>query len=197
MGSTSRATAKAQRKLITELGASVTGQLRVPAEPKTVFKALCTAMSERRQRPVVLSIRRFPEEIANDTTGLWLDFPEQDVVVIEETLTPDHQLVVLGHELWHMHAGHCGHDLGGTAVAARAALAAEVDWPEVWPELARHVAARSHSHQADEIAAEGFGLLLGSRMRTWLATPGAAGARHLDEVAQRIDASLGYPGLQG
>ncbi|MFG2632589.1 toxin-antitoxin system, toxin component [Streptomyces sp. NPDC048362] len=185
--------AREQRRLMSELGTAVAHQVGVPALPRAVFEALCAAMSERRRRPVALNILRFPEEIATTTTGLWLDLPEQDVVVVEESLTPDHQLVVLGHELWHMHAGHRGHDLGGASIAARAALAAEVDWPE----MVRRVAARSHSHQAEEIAAETFGLLLGSQARTWLVDPDNAGVRQLDEVARRINASLGYPGPQG
>ncbi|MCT9105247.1 toxin-antitoxin system, toxin component [Streptomyces mirabilis] len=145
-------------------------------------------MSDRRDgRPVTLSIRPFPETIANSTTGLWLDLEDQDLIVVEENLEPDHQLVVLGHELWHMYEGRGGHNhLGGAAVAARAALIDQVNWPE----LARHVAARAHSHQADEVAAEGFGLLLGSRMKSWLALPGTT--RQLDEVARRINATLGY-----
>ncbi|GGR54459.1 toxin-antitoxin system, toxin component [Streptomyces griseomycini] len=173
-----------------DLGAAVTATVNVPAEPRIVFQALCQAMSDRRGgRPVTLSIRPFPEAMANSTTGLWLDLEDQDVIVVEENLTPDHQLVVLGHELWHMHAGHCGHDLGGAAVAARAALSESVDWPE----LARRVAARSHSHQEDEVAAEGFGLLMGSRMNAWLATPGTT---QLDDVARRIGNALGYRGSQ-
>ncbi|MGX1267984.1 toxin-antitoxin system, toxin component [Streptomyces phaeoluteigriseus] len=181
--------AKEQRKLMADLGAAVVATVDLPAEPRAVFNALCDAMSARRDgRPVILSIRPFP---ANSTTGLWLDMVDQDVIVVEENLTPDHQLVVLGHELWHMHAGHCGHDLGGASVAARAALTDHVDWPE----LARHVAARSHSREEDEVAAEGFGLLMGSRMSGWLAVPGVT--RQLDDVARRIGASLGYTGPQG
>ncbi|MDV6291226.1 hypothetical protein R2F25_38080 [Streptomyces sp. UP1A-1] len=88
-----------------------------------------------------------------------------------------------------MHAGHCTHDIGGgAAAAARAALDDHVDWTA----LAR-IAARSHSSQEDEVAAEGFGLLLGSRMNAWLAAPGAA---PLDDVARRIGDALGYRGSQ-
>ncbi|GAA5070386.1 toxin-antitoxin system, toxin component [Streptomyces similanensis] len=185
-----RAIAKAQRKLMAELVKGVTKTVHVPAEPTVVFGAICQAMSRRRNdRPINLTIREFPEEMGT-ITGLWLDLKDQDVIVIEKRLAPDHQAVVLGHELWHMEAGHCGHDFGAATVAARAALSDHVDWPE----LARHVAARSHSHQADEVAAEGFGLLLGSRMTSLLATPGAP---QLDDVARRISAALGYSGQQG
>ncbi|SEE37504.1 hypothetical protein SAMN05216532_7979 [Streptomyces sp. 2231.1] len=184
--------AKEQKQLMSELISAVAGRVEVPAEPTVLFEALCSAMGERRGRPTTLSIREFPKDIAHGTTGLWLDLEGQDLVVIEENLTPDHQLVVLGHELWHMHAGHSGHGIGGGAMAARVALTAEIDWPEI----VRRVAARSHSVQEDEIAAEKFGLLMGSQMRTWLLDPGAAGVQ-LDEVARRINAALGYPGVRG
>ncbi|MFC9931863.1 ImmA/IrrE family metallo-endopeptidase [Streptomyces sp. NPDC127190] len=187
---TARKTAKDQRKLMADLGAGVAAKVDVPAEPHAVFAALCEVMSERRGgRPVTLITRAFPENMA-DTTGLWLDVQDADVIVIEENLSPDHQLVVLGHELWHMHAGHCGHDLGNAAVTTRAALSDQIEWAQ----LARHIATRSHSNQEDELEAEGFGLLLSSRMAGWLAVPGA---RRLDDVARRIGVSLGYPGAQG
>lgn len=190
----SRAVTKEQRKLMAALSAAVVKQVDVPAEPQSVFDALCRAMSERRGRQVVLVIREFPETMANSTTGLWLDLENRglDLVVVEKRLTPDHQLVVLGHELWHMEAGHCGHSVGDAEVVARAVLSDSdhIDWPA----LARHVAARSHSREEDEVAAEGFGLLLGSRMSSWLATPGT---RRLDDVARRIGAALGYNGPQG
>lgn len=185
-----RSILKDQRKLMADLRSVVTSTVNVPTTPALLFNALCQAMSARRDgRPVTLSIRPFPETLGNSTTGLWLDLEEQDVIVLEENLTPDHQLVVLGHELWHMHAGHCGHDLGGVAVAARAVLSDSVDWPEV----VRRIAARSHSHQEDEVAAEGFGLLMSSRMNGWLANPDTA---PLDDVARRIGNSLGYRGSQ-
>ncbi|MFF8932359.1 toxin-antitoxin system, toxin component [Streptomyces longwoodensis] len=174
---------------MTELSATASRMIDIPADPPLVFQTLCRAMSERRGgRPIVLVERAFPEEIGG-TTGLWLDMDGQDVIVLEEGLEDDHKLVVLGHELWHMQAGH-RHDLGGAAVAARAALTGHGDWPEI----ARAVAARSHSHQEDEVDAERFGLLMGSSMRGWLATPGTP---RLDAVARRIGASLGYSGPQG
>ncbi|QKZ24944.1 toxin-antitoxin system, toxin component [Streptomyces chartreusis] len=172
-----------------ELSKAVSQRIDLPADPPVVFQALCLAMSARREgRPIVLVERAFPKE-AGDTTGLWMETDDQDIIVLEENLEPDHQLVVLGHELWHMQAGH-RHDLGGTAVAARAALADHQDWPE----LARTIAARSHSHQEDEVDAERFGILISSRIGPWLAVPGT---RRLDDVAQRIGESLGYSGPQG
>ena len=178
-----------QRKLMADLSAAVSQRIDLPADPPLVFRALCLAMSEQRRngRPIVLVERAFPEE-AGGTTGLWMETEDQDCIVLEESLEADHKLVVLGHELWHMQAGH-RHDLGGTAVAARAALA-----NHHWPEIARTIAAHFHSHQEDEVQAERFGILMGSSMAGWLAVPGT---RRLDDVARRIGESLGYSGPQG
>lgn len=73
-------------------------------------------MSEHRGRRVDFRMASFPPGTAS---GLWLDMADRDLVVIEERTAPDHQLVILGHELWHMKAGHCSHHVDGAAVAAR------------------------------------------------------------------------------
>ncbi|MFJ3365790.1 toxin-antitoxin system, toxin component [Streptomyces anthocyanicus] len=187
--SLARGVERNQRKLMADLSTAVSQTIDLPADPPLVFRALCLAMSERRNgRPIILVERTFPEE-AGGTTGMWMETEHEDFIVLEENLEADHKLVVLGHELWHMQAGH-RHDLGGTAVAARAALANHQDWPEI----ARAIAARSHSHQEDEVQAERFGILMGSSMTAWLAVPGT---RRLDDVARRIGESLGYSGPQG
>ncbi|MFJ9589021.1 toxin-antitoxin system, toxin component [Streptomyces acidicola] len=175
------------RRLCGELVGELT--LPAPAEPAGLYSALCDAMGRRRGRPVQYRTAAFPPGTAS---GLWLDMAEQDLVVIEERTAPDHQLVILGHELWHMHAGHCGHDVEGAAVAARllsdgADLRATV----------QKVAARTRFDVKDEQDAESFGLLLASKCRTWLAGSARRGPVQRDRLAGRIEASLGYRGPQG
>ncbi|MBA2810338.1 toxin-antitoxin system, toxin component [Streptomyces sp. KM273126] len=175
------------RRLCGELVGELT--LPAPAEPAGLYSALCDAMGRRRGRPVQYRTAAFPPGTAS---GLWLDMAEQDLVVIEERTAPDHQLVILGHELWHMHAGHCGHHLEGAAVAARllsdgADLRATV----------QKVAARTRFDVKDEQDAESFGLLLASKCRTWLAGSALRGPVQRDRLAGRIEASLGYRGPQG
>ena len=102
------------RRLCGELVAELT--LPAPARPDDLYGALCDAMSRRRGRPVQFRTAAFPPGTAS---GLWLDMADQDLVVIEQRTAPDHQLVILGHELWHMKAGHCGHHVAGATVAAR------------------------------------------------------------------------------
>ncbi|MFE6282002.1 toxin-antitoxin system, toxin component [Streptomyces sp. NPDC057877] len=175
------------RRLCRELVAEL--DLPAPAPPADLYAALCDAMSRRRGRPVRFRTAAFPPGTAS---GLWLDLAEQDLVVVEERTAPDHQLVILGHELWHMKAGHCGHHVDGAAVAARllhddADLRATV----------LKVAARTRFDLADERDAESFGLLLASKCRTWLPGATARGPVRRNHLAGRIETSLGYLGPQG
>ncbi|MFJ6983322.1 MULTISPECIES: toxin-antitoxin system, toxin component [unclassified Streptomyces] len=170
-------------ELVAELG------LPAPAAaPADLYTALCDAMSRRRGRPVMFRTAVFPPGTAS---GLWLDMAEQDLVVIEERTAPDHQLVILGHELWHMKAGHCSHHVEGAAVAARL-LHDEADLRAT----VLRVAARSRFDQADERDAESFGLLLASKCRAWLPGSSPRGRGQRDHLAGRIEASLGYLGPQ-
>ncbi len=178
------------RRLCGELVAELS--LGAPARPHDLYTALCDAMSRRRGRPVQFRTAVFPTCTAS---GLWLDLADQDLVVIEERTAPDHQLVILGHELWHMKAGHCGPHVAGVAVASRL-LGETVDEAALRATVLT-VAARSRFELAEEREAESFGLLLASKCRTWLAgSPLREPARH-DHLAGRIEASLGYPGPRG
>jgi hypothetical protein len=175
------------RRLCGELVSELS--LPAPSEPADLCTALCSAMSRRRGRPVRFRTAVFPPGTAS---GLWLDMAEQDVVVVEERTAPDHQLVILGHELWHMKAGHRSHHVEGAAVAARllgdgADLRATV----------LKVAARTRFDLADEQEAESFGLLLASKCRTWLPGSSTRGPAQRSGLAGRIEASLGARGPRG
>ncbi|GHE69446.1 MULTISPECIES: toxin-antitoxin system, toxin component [Streptomyces] len=175
------------RRLCGELVAELT--LPAPADPAALYAALCSGMSRRRGRPVQFRTAVFPPGTAS---GLWLDMAEQDLVVVEERTAPDHQLVILGHELWHMSAGHHGHHVEGAAVAARL-LSDTADLQAT----VHSVAARTRFDLAHEKDAESFGLLLASKCRTWLAGSPMRGPVRRDDLAGRIEASLGYRGPQG
>ncbi|MHC3471450.1 toxin-antitoxin system, toxin component [Streptomyces sp. 7R007] len=178
------------RRLCGELVGELT--LAAPARPVELYGALCDGMSRRRGRPVHFRTAAFPTGTAS---GLWLDMTDQDLVVIEERTAPDHQLVILGHELWHMQAGHRGHHVEGAEVAARL-LGAESDeaGEAALRAAVRTVAARSRFDLADEKEAETFGLLLASKCRTWLTGSSPRGPVQRDHLAGRIGASLGYLG---
>ncbi|CAL9376593.1 toxin-antitoxin system, toxin component [Streptomyces sp. Tu 3180] len=178
------------RRLCGELVAELT--LPVPARPADLYAALCDAMSRRRGRPVQFRTAAFPPGTAS---GLWLDMADRDLVVVEERTAPDHQLVILGHELWHMKAGHCGRHVRGAEVATR--LLGEDTDEEALRATVLRVAARTRFDLADEKEAEAFGLLLASKCRTWLAGSSLRGPVQRDHLAGRIEASLGYLGPQG
>jgi hypothetical protein len=178
------------RRLCAELVGGLT--LPAPAPPHELYRALCEAMSRRRGRPVVFRTAVFPPGTAS---GLWLDMADRDLVVVEERTAPDHQLVILGHELWHMQADHCGRPVEGAGVATRL-LTDDTDRAALQATVHR-VAARTRFDQAEERDAETFGLLLASKCRTWLAGSALRGPGRRDGVAGRIELSLGYPGPQG
>ncbi|WP_251829143.1 toxin-antitoxin system, toxin component [Streptomyces sp. ATCC 21386] len=204
------------RKLTAGLSKAVRSRLDAPVDVRELGAALCAEMSARRGgRPVNLRFERFPDGIG--VTGLWMEFPDFDLVIVEERAETVQQLVILGHELWHMHAGHCHHHLPGTDAAALASAEPggtgrpggpgghASALPPLSPELSAAlgqggtpIAARNGSHESDEQEAEDFGHRLATAFRSWVDTgpsgsAGAAGPAGADDpVGRAIQASLGY-----
>ncbi|MFB6635165.1 toxin-antitoxin system, toxin component [Streptomyces sp. NPDC056362] len=118
-------------------------------------------------------------------SGLWIDMGDFDVIAVEAQTSPVHQLVILGHELWHRKEGSCGHHgvAGGVAAAARAL-------GEKWSlsEAVISVAARTDGGIEEERRAELFGRMFATKFRPYLA--GAPGRLAADGVAGRIWATL-------
>jgi len=168
----------AMRDLTGALDAALREQDNGPSGIRELCRALCEEMSVRRGRPVELRFERFPDEI--EVTGLWVEFHDFDLVIVEERAEAVQQLVILGHELWHLHAGHCHHH----SVGASAALVLADE--QSWQGGALTVAARNGSREADEADAEEFGHLLATVFRPWVegraASTGSSG----------VQASLGY-----
>lgn len=189
------------RALAVELSRVLRKRIDTPVDVQELADALCKEMSRRREgRPVQLRFERFPDEI--EVTGLWMEFHDFDLVIIEERAETVQQLVILGHELWHMKEGHRDHHVDGARKeghrnhhvdGAAAAARALSDGPD-WQEIALTVAARNGSHEADEAEAEDFGLHLASIFRSWVTGPRAQGP--VDPVGRAIQASLGYRGPQ-
>ncbi|MDX3641803.1 toxin-antitoxin system, toxin component [Streptomyces sp. MB09-02B] len=200
----SRSTAE-MRKLTAGLSKAVRGRLDAPVGVQELGAALCAEMSARRGgRPVELRFERFPDGIG--VTGLWMEFPDFDLVIVEERAETVQQLVILGHELWHMHAGHCHHHLpgadgaalapaepGGSGTPGRSGSTGRSGSPgehvsalsPLSPELSAAlgqggtpIAARNGSHEGDEQEAEDFGHRLATAFRSWVDTGqgGSAGA---------------------
>ncbi|MFC9290418.1 toxin-antitoxin system, toxin component family protein, partial [Streptomyces sp. NPDC057052] len=91
-------TGPAMRHLAGELAAALRARPRTPAGVREIARALCEEMSALRGgRPVELRFERFPDEI--EVTGLWVEFEDFDLVIVEERAEEVQQLVILGHEL--------------------------------------------------------------------------------------------------
>ncbi|MBR8641496.1 toxin-antitoxin system, toxin component family protein [Streptomyces tuirus] len=175
----------AARGLASELAAAVRARERFWDDVPSLCRALCEEMSSRRGgRPVELRFERFPDEI--EVTGLWVEFQDFDLVIVEERAEAVQQLVILGHELWHLHAGHGHHHTVGTAAAH-----AFADRPG-WRDVALSVAARDGSRERDEAEADDFGHRLAAVCRPLL--PGGRGP---DVPLDPVQRSLGYRGPRG
>ncbi|WP_314221611.1 toxin-antitoxin system, toxin component family protein [Streptomyces zaehneri] len=178
-------TGPAMRELTGDLCAAVRARPGRPAGVRDVCRALCEEMSARRGgRPVEVRFERFPDEI--EVTGLCVEFQDFDLVIVEERAEDVQQLVILGHELWHLHAGHRHHHGPGTAAAARA-FAGRPGWRDA----ALSVAARDGSRQRDEAEADDFGHRLASALRPLVCGEGVSGP--LDPLQR----AFGYRGRGG
>ncbi|MGW2786476.1 toxin-antitoxin system, toxin component [Streptomyces populi] len=172
------------RRLVDELVAGVA--LPVPTEPDALFDALIRLVSAKTGRELVVLRKEFPHRTAS---GLWLDLPDRDIIVIDERATPLHQLAIFFHEVWHLLDGACGNHAVGRSVATRI-LSTRPDLPEL-DETVRRVAARSEFKQDEERTAETFGLLAATRFRVWLESEPGAIPTGRGDIAGRISASLG------
>ncbi|MGW1164027.1 toxin-antitoxin system, toxin component family protein [Streptomyces sp. NPDC001153] len=156
----------AMRALAGDLAAALHARPGTPEDVRELCQVLCEEMSALRGgRPVQVRFERFPDEI--EVTGLWLEFADFDLVIVEERAEAVQQLVILGHELWHLHAGHRHSHLAGDAAAR--ALA---DAPG-WRGMPLTVAARNGSREADEAEADDFGHRLAALCRPHLTGSGA------------------------
>lgn len=99
------------------LGSRLLAALDVPDSDDTLLPAVGEAVTRVRGRPVRLHAVAFPPELAS---GLWIDRAGQDVIAYERNTDLDHQLVIIGHEVWHMFEGHCGSLTAHGPAASRA-----------------------------------------------------------------------------
>ncbi|MGW4275707.1 toxin [Streptomyces seoulensis] len=160
----------------------------VPADPEAVFDALVESVSAWRGRRVVVRREVFPPHTAS---GLWLEAETQDVVVVDQRAALWHQIVIFCHEVWHMNRR-----AEETTAAGAGPISTAV--PAGAP---RPVAARTDFSLADEQEADRFGMLMGGRLRTWLAEAPATAAPPAEPAADeglagRIGAALNYRGTR-
>ncbi|MEU8432869.1 toxin-antitoxin system, toxin component [Streptomyces sp. NPDC029216] len=194
-----------QREIRRSVSAMVDGlsHLRSPVPAEVICRALCEAMGRRRGRKIEFRATSFPPGTAS---GLALDLGNQDLVIVEQRTVAEHQVVITGHELRHLELGHCHRHVAEGSVAARL-LHHDADLRQVVasalavagrqsPVLLEQDGSAARRHQAEERAAERYGLELAHAIRHLL-TP--AGARTLDRDTRsgRIEAALGNHGIRG
>ncbi|WP_445528064.1 toxin [Streptomyces cyslabdanicus] len=192
---------RAMKTLLTALGKEAATALRRPAEPRAVMHEFCRAMSARTGRPVQLVFRSFPTDLPVPVSGMRIGFVDRSVIVVEQSMRPEAQLVILGHELWHEENGDCGHHVAGLNAAARAttstapeAVRRAVEQILATEEVPRDalltVADRSDSVDSHEVDAETFGLLFGREVRTWMTGRYAQDPVSATTVEGRLNLSL-------
>ncbi|CAL9534428.1 hypothetical protein SUDANB6_04123 [Streptomyces sp. enrichment culture] len=189
-------TGSAMRALAGDLAAAVHARPRPPAGVRALCRAVCEEMTSRRGgRPVKLRFERFPDEI--DVTGLWVEFHDFDLVIVEERAEALQQLVILGHELWHLHAGHGHHHVAGPDTARAPGRAPGWKGGALPAGLAggTPVAARDGSREADEAEADAFGHRLAAAFRPLVT--GRPDGPYGGGPAGPVQRSLGYRGGGG
>ncbi|MEV7503244.1 toxin-antitoxin system, toxin component [Streptomyces sp. NPDC093018] len=194
----------ASTKAMRRLSARLIGSLPTPAADEDVIPLLGQALTAVRGRTVRLRAAAFPPVTAS---GLWVDRSGHDLIVYEENTDPEHQLVIIGHEAWHMFHGHRGRGdaqrhatrasgtEGAVGLATFVAVVSAVDEPDApltdRTDAALHYAARSDSRGVDEeTEAEHFGLRLATDLQAALRLKDSLGDPH--HVSGRIGASMAH-----
>jgi hypothetical protein len=155
--------------------------LSVPAAPEQLIDSLCAAMGQRLGKPVRHRLVQFP---AGTVTGLWMATGDVHYVLCEERTSPWHQMLITGHEYWHMHCNHATPiDEGDAARLLFSALEPHT--------VARILAARDYCAGPHEQEAELFATLLLDQVSRWLPTPTWTVPAHAAGIVDRLETSLG------
>ncbi|MBG6066253.1 ImmA/IrrE family metallo-endopeptidase [Micromonospora ureilytica] len=128
-------------------------ELEVP-EPFDIQK-LCDVLGERRGRPIHLVPLRLP---AQTVCGMCVPTGDFDAIFFEQDTSPLHQLLIIGHELGHLLAGH-------QATEVLDADASRLLLPDLDPQLVQRSLGRSNYAADEEREAEMIGSLLLRRVR--------------------------------
>ncbi|MGW2561589.1 toxin-antitoxin system, toxin component [Streptomyces sp. NPDC001514] len=161
----------------------------VAQEPHELMQAVCAYLTESSGREVRLMLEPFPP---GTVSGLWLDLGDHEVVAVEKNTLPVHQMVILGHELWHRKEARLGRPGGardGSATAGGAAAARMLGDRWRISDAVAYVAARTDYDLEEERRAERFGRLLAAKFLPFLL--GTRSSTPPDALGGRIWASLG------
>ncbi|MFI7593539.1 hypothetical protein [Micromonospora sp. NPDC049359] len=132
----------------------IVAELEMP-DPFDV-RRLCDVLGERRGRPIHLVPIALP---AQTVCGMCVPTNDFDAIFYEQDTSPLHQLLIIGHELGHLLAGH-------QATEVLDADASRLLLPDLDPQLVRRSLGRSNYAAAEEREAEMIGSLLLRRVRS-------------------------------
>ncbi|WNM32768.1 hypothetical protein RKE30_21370 [Streptomyces sp. Li-HN-5-11] len=192
-------------KTMRQLSEQIVRHLRLPAREEDVVSQMGQALTQVRGRTVRLRKTAFPPGIAS---GLWVDRAGHDLIAYEENTDPEHQIVIIGHEAWHMFQGHCSSVTTHGPAASRAeqnqmpdalaklvAFLSQADETDLPPtarmDAALHFAARADARKIhEELQAEHFGFRFATDVQAALAE--ARTPADLHNVAGRIKVSMAH-----
>ncbi|MEU5223603.1 toxin-antitoxin system, toxin component [Streptomyces toyocaensis] len=185
-----------------KLSAQLVNGLRPLSGGTELVPALGRALSLVRGRPVRLREAAFPPATAS---GVWVDRTDHDLIVYEENTGPEHQVVIIGHEAWHMFADHGADHVHAAARAAgteaaeelAAFVAAVASAARTGPSPVRHMDAGLHFAARtegpglrEELEAEHFGFRFATDVRA--ALDEARAAEDPRDLTGRIQASMAH-----
>lgn len=151
--------------------------------PPLDVEELARALSERRGRPIVL--RPAPLEVPGPS-GMWLELPQEDLIVYQQETTRLHQLQIILHELLHIIVAEWEGDLPAEVAADFVA-----DWaaliPIVDPTLIRRVSLRCSYEEEQECSVE----LAATIILEWASVVDELPPLSDDPEVRRVQAALG------
>ncbi|WP_375372014.1 hypothetical protein [Salinispora sp. H7-4] len=147
---------------------------------------LCRFLGERRGRPIHLAPISLP---VHTVCGMWVPTGTFDAVFYEQDTSPIHQMLIIGHELGHLLAGH-------RTAAVLAPDTAKLLLPDLDPRTVQRFLGRSTYAAEAEREAEMIGSLLLRRVRDSAtpAGPQPSGDDPEADLCDRLRQSLEHPG---
>lgn len=148
--------------------------------------SLCRFLGERRGRPIHLAPISLP---VHTVCGMWVPTATFDAVFYEQDTSPIHQMLIIGHELGHLLAGH-------RTAAVLDPDAAKLLLPDLDPRTVQRFLGRSTYAAEEEREAEMIGSLLLRRTRDGSDPAGPEPPRDDPEadLCDRLRQSLEHPG---
>lgn len=156
-------------------------EIDVP-EPFDIHE-LCRVLGERRGHPIFLLPIALP---ARTVCGMYVPTGKFDAIFYEENTSPLHQMLIIGHEIGHILAGH-------QATASLDPDAFRLLLPDLDPQLVRRFLGRSNYDAAEEREAEMIGSLLLRRARRAGEQPTVSFDEHHAQLHHRLRLALEDP----